>query len=691
MLDTHTPSNPLLAPWDAPFGAPPFAAIEVEHFAPAFEAALAMNRAEIAAIRDATEEPIFENTIAALERAGRVLDRVSGVFFNLTGADTNDALKAVERELSPVLSRHASAIYLDDALFRRIDRLHAEADAIGLDAEQRRVLERYHRVFRRQGAGLPDEARARLAEIGERLAVLGTRFGQNVLADEQDYTLVLESEEDLAGLPDYWLAAAKQSAQDRGLPGHVLTLSRSSIEPFLQYSTRRHLREQAFRAWTRRGERGGDTDNREIVAETVKLRAERARLLGFPSFAHFRLDDTMAKTPEAAQELLRAVWSPARALAEREAADLQALADREGVAIRIAPWDWRHYAERVRKERFDLDAAAVKPYLGLEGMIAAAFDCASRLFGLGFNERADVPRYHPDVRAWEVTDRDGATIGLFYGDYFARSSKRSGAWMSGFRGQRRLDGDVRPIVVNVMNFAQGSGEMPTLLSFDDARTLFHEFGHALHGLLSNVTYPSLAGTSVSRDFVEFPSQLFEHWLEQRPVLSRFARHHRTGEPIPDSLIDRILASRKFNQGFTTVEYVSSALVDLDFHLLPSADNIDVSDFERRSLEAIGMPETMTMRHRTPHFAHVFAGDGYASSYYSYMWSEVLDADGFGAFEEAGDIFDTETARRLEDYVYSAGDLRDPEDAYRAFRGRLPSPDALLRQRGLAPVRTQGGM
>lgn len=690
---TGTPNaadNPLLSDWATPFGMPPFETVGTEHFLPAFETALAADRAEIERIRDDPAEPSFENTIAALERSGRALDRVCAVFFNLAGADTNDALRAIEREISPVLSRHASATYLDGALFARLDRLAGRIDELGLDPEQRRLLERHHRAFRRAGAGLPEEARRRLAEIGERLAVLGTRFVQNVLADEQDFTLPLATGAELAGLPDFLVAAARQAAEERGLEGHVVTLSRSSIEPFLQYSTRRDLRERAFQGWTSRGARGGGTDNREVVAETVRLRAERARLLGFPSFAHYRLDDTMAKTPEAAQELLRAVWTPARDLAGREALALQRMADGEEAGIRLAPWDWRHYAERVRQERFSIDEAAVKPYLALDGVIAAAFDCASRLFGLRFEERPDLPRYHPDVRAWEVTGEAGAPVGIFLGDYFARPSKRSGAWMSSFRGQRRLDGDVRPIIVNVMNFAQGSGGVPALLSFDDARTLFHEFGHALHGLLSDVTYPSLAGTSVTRDFVEFPSQLFEHWLEQPQVLSRFARHYETGEPIPAALVERILASRKFNQGFATVEYVSSALVDLDFHLLPSADNIDVVEFERRALEEIDMPEQITMRHRTPHFQHVFGGDGYSSAYYSYMWSEVLDADGFGAFEEAGDVFDPETARRLRDYVYAAGDLRDPAEAYRAFRGRLPSPEALLARRGLLPAEGQGG-
>ncbi|NNM71056.1 M3 family metallopeptidase [Enterovirga aerilata] len=687
----HRPDNVLIGPWATPFGAPPFDLIDRASFRDAFDHAIAEDRREVDLITNDPAEPSFENTIVALERSGRLLNRVSATFFNLTGADTDDTLKAIERDIAPVLAKHNSSIYLNDALFRRIDLLKGRRDELGLGEEEVRLLDKWHKLFVRQGAGRPAEVRARLAEIGERLAVLGTRFGQNVLADEQAYTLRLETEEDLAGLPDFMVAAAREAAAERGLDGHVITLSRSSIEPFLQYCARRDLREKAFRAWIARGEGGGETDNRAIIAEMVELRAERARLLGYASFAHFRLDDTMAGTPERALELLRSVWGPARALALREAADLQKLADAEGGGFRIAPWDWRYYAERLRKERFALDAEGVKPYLQLDRVIEAAFDCAGRLFGLNFTERRDVPTYHPDVRAFEVTDREGRHVGLFLGDYFARPSKRSGAWMSAFRTQWKLDGEVRPIIVNVMNFSKSAGEEPALLSFDDARTLFHEFGHGLHGLLSDVTYPSLAGTAVPRDFVEFPSQLYEHWLEQPAVLRRYARHYRTGEPMPDSLIERVLASRQFNQGFATVEYTASALVDMELHLLPSAHNLDVVAFERATLESLGMPEPIAMRHRTPHFGHVFSGEGYSAAYYSYLWSETLDADGFAAFEEAGDIFDPATAGRLRRYVYSAGDLRDPAEAYRAFRGRLPSPEALMRQRGLLAVASEAEM
>ncbi len=681
MTQSYVDQNPLLQPWTEPFEAPPFDRIEPGHFRPAFEVALKDHRAEIDAIAANPALPTFANTIEALERSGRSLDRVAKVFFNLTGAATNDDLQAIEREIAPVLARHRSDIYLSEALFKRIDALEADSDKLGLSPEQARVLERYHLDFTRAGAGAPGEAKARLAAIAERLATLAAEFGQNVLADEKDWLMLLD-EEDLAGLPDFYVASASRIAAERGHPERfAVTLARSSIEPFLQFSARRDLRESAFRAWSARGESGGATDNRAIAAEMVRLRAERARLLEYESFAHYRLADTMAKTPHAALDLLESVWMSGVASARKDQEALQAIAASEGGNFKVAPWDWRYLAGKRRKAEFDFDEAELKPYLQLDRMIEAAFYAAGRLFGLEFVERFDLKLYDSDVRAWTVIGRDGAPVALFIGDYFARPSKRSGAWMSNFRGQQKLDGPQLPIVVNVMNFAKGGEGEASLLSFDDARTLFHEFGHALHGMLSDVTYPMISGTHVAGDFVEFPSQLYEHWMAEPEMLRRFALHYKTGEPMPEALLSKLLKARQYNQGWATVEYTASALVDLKLHLDPSPADVDVVAFERQELKRIGMPDGIAMRHRTPHFQHIFSG-GYSAAYYSYLWSEVLDADGFEAFEESGDIFDPALARKLHDFVYSAGATRDYEEAYQGFRGRAPSPGALFRKRGL---------
>jgi peptidyl-dipeptidase Dcp len=675
--------NPFFAAWTAPDEAPPFALVRPEHFAPAYARALAEHNAEIAAIAGNSAPPDFDNTVAALELSGRLLDRVDTVFHLLVGADSNDALLAIERDVAPQIARHWNRIHTDAALFRRIDALMRKADAPGLSPEQKRVLERYHTGFRRAGAGLDETAKKRLTEIIERLAALGTAFSQNVLADEQAFALSLDGEAEMAGLPAFTREAMKAEAGERGRDGHVVTLSRSSVEAFLQFAERRDLREKLFRAFVARGDNGGAADNKAIIAEMVKLRAERARLLGYPDFAHYRLDDEMAKTPAAVQNLLDTVWVRARAsaLADRDA--LQALVVEEGGNFKLAPWDWRYYAEKLRRRRCAFDEAAIKPYLNLDRMIEAAFFTAGRLFGLRFVERSDIPVWHPDVRVWEVRASDGGEIGLFFGDYFARPSKRSGAWMTSLREQQRLAGDVRPLVVNVCNFAKAAAGERTLLSFDDARTLFHEFGHALHGLLSAVTYPKISGTNVATDFVELPSQLYEHWLEQPEVLRRFAVHAESGEPMPEDLLRKLIAARNFNQGFATTEYLAAAFVDLDFHSLDAPRTVDARAFEAETLARIGMPEEIVMRHRPPHFTHVFTGGGYAAGYYSYMWSEVLDADAFEAFAETGDIFDPATAERLRETIYAAGGLRDPAEAYKAFRGRLPSPEALLRKRGLA--------
>ncbi|MGP9790457.1 M3 family metallopeptidase [Roseinatronobacter sp. NSM] len=666
-------TNPLLAQWHTDFQLPPFAEIADADFAPAFDAAMQAGRAAYAAIADNPDAPTFGNTIDAMERADDLLDRVAGVFFNLSGSDANPDRDALQRELSPKLSAYSSEIINNRKLFDRIETLWDSRDTLGLNAEQARVLLLYRRMFVRAGAALQGPDAARLTDVKSRLATLGTQFTQNLLADERDWVMALD---DLSGLPDFAVASAKAAAEERGRDGHVVTLNRSLIVPFLQFSTRRDLRKTAYQAWTARGANGGDTDNRAIAAEILALRAERATLLGYANFARYKLETEMAGTPDAVRDLLMQVWTPARAKAMADAAKLEAMLHADGYDGPLEPWDWRFYAEKLRRAEHDLDEAALKPYLSLDSMIAAAFDCANRLFGLEFRP-LDVALYHPDARAWDVT-RNGQHMAVFIGDYFARGSKRSGAWCSTMRSQRKLGGDVRPIVVNICNFAKGK---PALLSYDDARTLFHEFGHALHQMLSDVTYGLISGTSVARDFVELPSQLYEHWLEVPEVLAQHARHVDTGEAMPQDMLDRLLAAQNFDQGFATVEYVASALVDLEFHDGPPP--ADPMQKQAQVLDGLGMPRAIRMRHATPHFAHVFSGDGYSSGYYSYMWSEVMDADAFEAFREAGSAFDAGTAAKLERFILSAGGRDEAEALYTAFRGRMPGVDALLKGRGLA--------
>ena len=667
-------TNALLAPWTTAFALPPFDLIRDEDFAPAFDQGLAEARAAIAAIADNPAPASFANTIDALELAEATLDRVAGVFFNIAGSDSTPAREALQRDLAPKLSAFSSEITNNRALFGRIDALWQARGTLSLTDEQQRVLMLYRRMFVRAGAELDGDRAERMTAVKSRLAVLGTEFTQNLLADERAWFMEL-AEADLEGLPDFVVASARAAAAERDLPGHIVTLNRSLIVPFLQFSPRRDLRQRAYLAWVARGANGNAQDNRAIAAETLALRQERAALLGYPDFAAFKLETEMAGTPAAVRDLLMRVWTPARAKALADAAVLQGLMQAEGVNGDLEAWDWRYYSEQRRKAEHDLDEAALKPYLSLDAMIGAAFDCATRLFGLAFTP-LDVPLYHPDARAWEVT-RSGKHVAVFIGDYFARGSKRSGAWCSAIRSQRRLGGDVQPVVVNVCNFAKGD---PALLSYDDARTLFHEFGHALHQMLSDVTYGFISGTSVARDFVELPSQLFEHWLEVPEVLVKHARHVATGEPMPRDMLERLLAAGTYDQGFATVEYVASALVDLAFH--EGAASADPMAREAEILAEIGMPRAIRMRHATPHFAHVFAGDGYSSGYYSYMWSEVMDADAFEAFEEAGNPFDPEVAARLETHILSAGGSQEADALYTAFRGRMPGVEALLRGRGL---------
>ncbi|HEY9066227.1 MAG TPA: M3 family metallopeptidase, partial [Burkholderiaceae bacterium] len=651
--------NPLLQRWDTPHELPPFALIRAEHFEPAFDEALAQHRAEVDAIGRIPEPPTFDNTIAAFDRSGRLLDRVAELFRNLTSSETSPDLQAVQRRMAPRLAAHFSAISMHRALFERIAALQSRRDDLGLTPEQRRVLERFHTDFVRAGAKLAPADQQRQAQIVERLAELMTRFGQNVLADESSFQLVLRDEADAAGLPDFVRAAARQAASERGMAdAMVITLSRSLIVPFLTFSERRDLREQAYRAWVSRGEHDGEHDNRPIAREILTLRGEQARLHGYASYADYALADTMAGTQAAVTRLLEQVWEPAKARAAEERAALQALALSRGETATIEAWDWRYYAEKVRQVRYDLDEAAVKPYFALDRMVEAAFDCAQRLFGISFVEKPDIRAYHPDVKVYEVYQGDaesGSLIGLFLHDNYARATKRSGAWMSTLRNQSRNASAGRvPVVLNNNNFAKAAPGEPTLLSFDDASTLFHEFGHGLHGLLSNVTYERLAGTAVLNDFVELPSQIFEHWLAEPEVLKRHARHWRTGEPIPDALIEKLLAARLFNQGYDTVRYTASALVDMAVHARTDAEAPDIVEFERNELARLGAPADIGMNHRLPHFQHLFSGSAYAAGYYVYLWAEVLDADGYGAFQEAGNPFDPVVAERLKRCVYSAG-------------------------------------
>jgi peptidyl-dipeptidase Dcp len=680
MTDPIVPSA--LVHWDGPLGLPDFSRIADDAFEAAFDAGFAAHAAEIEAIAANLEPPTIDNTLAALELAGRPLGRVSAIFWCKAGADTNDTIQALERAISPRMARHYSAIGMNERLFARIDDLHARRAEIGLDAETARVLELTWKGFVRSGAKLGDADKKRLAAINEELASLGARFGQNVLADERSWALYLD-EADLAGLPNSLRRSMAEAASSRGREGaFAVTLSRSIMEPFLTFSDRRDLREAAFRAFVYRGENEGDHDNRAVVASMLRLRREKARLLGYPSYAALKLDNTMAKTPAAVAELLDPVWEKALARVSEDQAELTRIATAGGLNEALAPWDWRYYQEKLRSERYAFDEQQLKPYFQLENIVAACFDVANRLFGLTFEEKKGIAAWHPDVRVFEVKNADGTHRAVFLADYFNRPSKRSGAWMSSLRGGWSLGDGSTPIIYNVMNFAKAPKGEAALLSIDEAHTLFHEFGHALHGMLSEVTWPSVSGTGVSRDFVELPSQLYEHWLTVPEVIEKHARHAETGDPMPRELMERMDASKTFGAGFATVEFAASALIDMAYHAAEEAPE-DPLAFEREMLARLKMPDAIAMRHRTPHFAHVFSGDGYSAGYYSYMWSEVLDADAFAAFEETGDPFDGAMAERLRKHIYSAGGSRDPEELYTAFRGKMPSPDAMMRNRGLA--------
>jgi peptidyl-dipeptidase Dcp len=686
-LQTVAAATPLNLPWAGPYGGvPPFDRARVVDFAPAVEQAMAEQLVAIDRIAADPAPPTFANTIAAAERAGRPLDRVLTVYGVFCSSLSDEPLQAVERDLAPKLAAFQDRIVQNAGFFRRVAAVHESADEAGLEAEERRAAKVLFTNLVLAGARLAPEEQAELASINEQLASLHTTFAQHVLAEESGPAIVLDDEADLAGLPEVARRAAAEAAEERGRAGSwAIPNTRSSVEPFLTFSERRDLRERVWRMFVDRGDRGNDTDTKQLVTRILALRGRRAKLLGFPSHAHWRLEDSMAKTPERAIELMEAVWRPAVRRVREEVVDMQAIADAEHAGIRIAPWDYRFYAEKVRQARYDLDEAEVTPYLQLDRLREGMFFVAERLFGLSFAPVTDgsVPVFHPDVRVWEVRRPDGRTAGLWYFDPYARAGKKSGAWMSDYRPQERLDGPVIPIVSNNCNFVKPPPGEPALVSWDDATTLFHEFGHALHGLCSDVTLPSLAGTRVARDYVELPSQLLEHWLSTPEVLGRFAVHCRTGEPIPAELVDRIRRAETFNAGFRTVEFLASAIVDMRLHLA-GAEPIDPAAFERTTLEAIGMPAEIVMRHRIPHFSHIFADDGYSAGYYSYLWADTLTADAWEAFTEAGGPWDEAVAERLRRHVLSAGNSIPPEEGYRGFRGRDATIDALMRKRGFAP-------
>jgi len=667
-------NNVLLQEWKTPFQIAPFNSISDDDFTPALDEALARHKAEVAAITEQTEQPDFTNTIEALEATGYDLNRVLGVFFTMAGADSNPVREALQRNFSPKLAAHFSDISGNTALFQRILCVWSKRDDLNLTAEQSRILMLTHRGFVRSGAGLKDTSKNRMKAIKERLAELGTQFSQNLLADEQEWFIKL-AKEDLAGLPSFVINAALAAGEEKNAGGPIINLSRSLIVPFLQFSTRRNLRKKAYNAWVKRGANTGKTDNRAIAAKILELRAEQADLLGYKSFAEYKLETEMAKTPKAVRDLLLSVWKPAKARAEADGAVLESMMQADGLTGSLEAWDWRFYSERRRKDLHELDEAKLKPYFQLNRMIEASFSCANRLFDLKF-EPITLPLYHQDCRAWSVT-RDGKHLAIFIADYFARGSKRSGAWCSAMRSQAKFPTIQTPIIINVCNFAKGD---PTFLSYDDACTLFHEFGHALHQILSNVTYESVSGTSVARDFVELPSQLYEHWLTVPEVLKEFATHAETNQPMPPELLNNLLAATNYDMGFQTVEYVASAIIDLAFH--DGEAPADPMALETEILKDIGMPHAIRMRHATPNFAHIFAGDGYASGYYSYMWSEMMDEDAFAAFEEANDAFDQDNATALEQNILSRGGSADAEDLYIAFRGHLPDVKALLKGRNL---------
>jgi len=690
-MDPNT--NPFFQEWNTPYEVPPFMDIKDEHYMPAYQKGMEENLSEIDVIVNNPEAPTFANTIEELERTGKLLTKVARVFSNLASSNTNPKLQELQRELSPMLSAHYDKISLNEGLFNRVEAVWQEKESLDLTSEQRKLLEDTRKQFVRSGALMSEEQKKQITEINSKISGLSTSFGQNLLAETNGFELILNLS-DLDGLSDGVIAAALDAAsqkmekaeteeeKERYKDKYVFTPHRSSMYPFLTESTRRDLREKLYKSYVMRGDNNNETDNKKIAAQIAKLRAERAQIMGYKTHAHFVLDDNMLKTPEEVYDLLTKLWKPAVKRAKVEVADMQDVADAEGQNFKIAAWDWWHYSEKVRKEKYNLDESAIKPYLSLDNVLKGVFSTTNKLWGLNFTEIFDIDLYHPDARVWEVTDKDGSHLGVFIGDYFTRSNKRGGAWMSSFKGQSNLDGRERPIVVNVCNFPAPVGDNPALLSFDNVVTLFHEFGHAMHGTLTDVTYGSMAGTSGPRDFIELPSQLLEHWASEPEVLKSFATHYETGEPIPDDLIEKLLNASKFNQGFINTEYLAASLLDMDWHTISAEEDLkDANRFESESMKKVGLIDEIAPRYRTTYFAHIFSG-GYSSGYYSYVHAAVLDSDAFEAFKEAGDVFDPNLSSKLRATIYSKGSTEEAMDLFVQFRGRKADIGPLLKVRGL---------
>ena len=675
--------NPFLTEWDTPFGTPPFDKIKQGHYLPAFKKGIEEQKEEIESIIDNTEEPTFENTIEALEYSGSLLDKVSRVFNAMTDAMTNDELQAINKEVSPMLSKHNDDIYLNPELFERVKAVYDQREQLELNKEQEKLLEEHYKDFVRGGANLPEDKKEEFREINKKLALLSIEFGDNVLKETNKFELVLEKS-DLDGLTEDVITMGSEEAKARGYEGkYVYTIQRTSMYPFLTYSTRRDLREKLYKGYINKGDNNDSLDNKNIVSEMVNLRLKKANLLGYPTYANFVLEDQMAKNPEAVYELLNKLWDPALKVAKRERDDMQKMICDEGNDFDLKAWDWWYYSEKVKKAKYDLDEAELRPYFELTNVIKGAFDLATRLWGITFEERTDIPKYHPEVKTFEVKDRDGSHIAILYTDYFPRKSKKGGAWMNPFKKQYidRNGKFIHPIIYNVGNFTKPTADKPALISVDNVEALFHEFGHALHGMLSNVTYESLSGTSTPRDFVEFPSQIMENWCMHPDVLKNYAFHYETGEPIPDELIQKIKNSAKFNQGFKTVEYLAASFLDMDWHTIKEPVEKDVNKFENESMDKIGLIDEIAPRYRSTYFSHIFS-DEYSAGYYSYIWAEVLDADAFKAFEETGDVYNSTLAEKYRKFILSKGGTEDAMELYKKFRGKEPSIEPLLEKRGL---------